>query len=1035
MSDNDSDNLDRNKTSYNVALSTSTTSGYVNLSIHYAFKESSKTFVDNSSTQLKIKVPSAATLVPKSFKVDGKLYTANMDENGYISVPVKQKEGNITFALNVANLSYLLSYAQLEYKYNGVQKTETIGIVNMQNGILTLNVPDTTESSAVKVMGLTEPGQQVTLYMENKEETTVIASNTGLYSATLVLPNPQEGNMYKIEAKVINGEKKSSAIAYTEYTKNAIKVTECMMYYRGNTYDLLALEGKRPVISWASGSMFTFKVAFNNYSNVGEVYIVSTKNGEERRLEATWNEEKQAYIAAGFAGYVPGSISVEYGEGLGVKFKDTFAEIKTIYDELDTVGCESKVTMGDGTEFYYSMEQQENISSLPNENLEKIQDDGNIYYISQDIYYSSKGNKVYGYQDLYMQKENGQYTLLKTGIGLENSEIPKAKAYVAKASDSPEDILEEVMTLIDFLAKTSEDTEESEIYASLDKTLNATQKAFDFSDPEYQEIESLKARLKLANMIDNTRYAYDKINEVIENASHYSNDPNILPADDIAEKMGESVDEMKKVSKKISNRQLREIMKELCDKGWFEDSLMEKTIKKLSNDMKSSVSFNAKYAIDPSGYVYEAVTNNRIENVKATIYHKNPENGEIILWNADEYDQSNPIYTNKDGEYAWDVPEGEWQVKYEKEGYETTFSEWLPVPPPQLDINIALVSKENPIVETFMVYPDHAKIIFSKYMIPESIVGLRLLDKNENEMPYILEYDETQKNADGVNYAKEYVLRFDKMVLEKGSICKLVLDSEAKSYAGSTIDVLEQEGIVDTNIEIIASDSVTVKMGETLEIPIDIVSANQSLEISAVSGFEEIATVEIMDTGNIKVMGQMYGETEIFLTIPRIGINKTIKVIVGKNTEKIEIKQEIKLPQKVYIISVGESIEIVPSVYPDSFLKGKWIISDETIMSEKDNNFNAKKEGKVTARYTLLDDEKIYAECQIIVVAKVKKGDVNGDGAINVSDGVILKKYLAGMKGLNVNMTTSDVNADGEVNIRDAVILMKYLAGMNIKLE
>lgn len=35
-------------------------------------------------------------------------------------------------------------------------------------------------------------------------------------------------------------------------------------------------------------------------------------------------------------------------------------------------------------------------------------------------------------------------------------------------------------------------------------------------------------------------------------------------------------------------------------------------------------------------------------------------------WDALEYNQQNPLYTNSDGKYAWDVPEGWWRVKYEK---------------------------------------------------------------------------------------------------------------------------------------------------------------------------------------------------------------------------------------------------------------------------------------------------------------------------------------------------------------------------------
>ncbi len=67
-------------------------------------------------------------------------------------------------------------------------------------------------------------------------------------------------------------------------------------------------------------------------------------------------------------------------------------------------------------------------------------------------------------------------------------------------------------------------------------------------------------------------------------------------------------------------------------------------------------------------------------------------------------------------------------------------------------------------------------------------------------------------------------------------------------------------------------------------------------------------------------------------------------------------------------------------------------------------------------------------------IEDVKYGDINSDGEINIQDGVLLKKHLAGIKGLNIDMTASDVNVDSEVNIQDAVILMKYLAGMNVTL-
>lgn len=127
--------------------------------------------------------------------------------------------------------------------------------------------------------------------------------------------------------------------------------------------------------------------------------------------------------------------------------------------------------------------------------------------------------------------------------------------------------------------------------------------------------------------------------------------------------------------------------------------------------------------VDPSGYVYEAVPSNRLEGVTASCYEKVTTEDiygelreEIVLWNAEKYQQVNPQVTKEDGGYAWDVPSGLWQVKVEKEGYETAYSDWLAVPPPHFDVNFGLVSFEAPSVENVSAYEDGIEITFSKYM-------------------------------------------------------------------------------------------------------------------------------------------------------------------------------------------------------------------------------------------------------------------------------------------------------------------------------
>ncbi|MGQ7336620.1 leucine-rich repeat protein, partial [Streptococcus suis] len=96
-----------------------------------------------------------------------------------------------------------------------------------------------------------------------------------------------------------------------------------------------------------------------------------------------------------------------------------------------------------------------------------------------------------------------------------------------------------------------------------------------------------------------------------------------------------------------------------------------------------------KFIIDPSGIITNADSNLPVRGATTTVYYRG-ENGEEVLWDAGEYSQLNPLSTTVNGEYAWDVPEGYWKVKVEKEGYESAESEWLPVPPPQTEVHFKL---------------------------------------------------------------------------------------------------------------------------------------------------------------------------------------------------------------------------------------------------------------------------------------------------------------------------------------------------------
>ena len=98
------------------------------------------------------------------------------------------------------------------------------------------------------------------------------------------------------------------------------------------------------------------------------------------------------------------------------------------------------------------------------------------------------------------------------------------------------------------------------------------------------------------------------------------------------------------------------------------------------------------YVIDPSGTIMNSVTSKALSGAQVTVYFKDA-NGKEKVWNADDYSQLNPVLTNVNGEYAWDVPEGLWKVKVSKEGYASAESAWLPVAPVQTGIDFKLVPK------------------------------------------------------------------------------------------------------------------------------------------------------------------------------------------------------------------------------------------------------------------------------------------------------------------------------------------------------
>ena len=196
---------------------------------------------------------------------------------------------------------------------------------------------------------------------------------------------------------------------------------------------------------------------------------------------------------------------------------------------------------------------------------------------------------------------------------------------------------------------------------------------------------------------------------------------------------------------------------------------------------------------DPSGYVYEAIEGNRLSGVETTLYYWSGE--EAPDQNADDlrlepvdmsgYNQSNPLYTDELGQYQWMVPDGWWQVKYEKEGYETAYSRWVPVPPPQTEVNAGMVRLDQPNF-SYQDGDGYLVVSFDIYLKLDSVeIGLFVDDEEiyNHAVPQNISLA-----PDGeTRLVSEYVLYYDKDQYPQPTLAQIRVDS-ATTYAGVELE-------------------------------------------------------------------------------------------------------------------------------------------------------------------------------------------------------------------------------------------------------
>ena len=120
---------------------------------------------------------------------------------------------------------------------------------------------------------------------------------------------------------------------------------------------------------------------------------------------------------------------------------------------------------------------------------------------------------------------------------------------------------------------------------------------------------------------------------------------------------------------------------------------------------------------------------------------------------------------------------------------------------------------------------------------------------------------------------------------------------------------------------------------------------------------------------------------------------------------------------------------VVTAYFDDSTVKviGNYTVTPQAL-SVDDNNIMVEYRGE-TAQVTVNVSESII----------YLKGDVNGDGIIEILDSIILRQYMLGGYDIivnNISLINSDTDNNGKINITDALILRLYiLGGYGVSLE
>lgn len=904
-------------TSFTVNKSSIVAGNYLTLTGHLDFKSAYSTKVSNVS--LIVDLPESCSFVENSVMVGNSTSSYTLEGNRII-IPMNRYTDRVRFCIIPTLGGQYTPSALAQFDIDGETTTQPIGAAAFTCENMSINVPAITSKKSVTVNGIAMPYSEISIYDNATLIGTTNAIGNGMWITTCDLNQAYNLTLHPIHAviKTNAGVTIATESKNVEYnmSHNEVKTVTMLntahtaanlkLYEYKTVFDFQNPSSEAPVYwYWPSYPDFTFIVDFDNndsgsLSNV--LLKVKASNGQDSYVPITYDSQKNVWIGNSKykSGALPKNVSVLYDTSTKMTLQECISTLEgcvTASSRIASLGLGlAKVVVENG--IYYSKG-----VSLNNQNFDMETEVSSIDVLPDISDYGiselADGTKIYTKVDT----ESGRYSTIFP------TELYKLMSLVGNNIDSEElKLIEEAKEYAYQRIETTLKQQGKDMPYLLELGDDVIKFGKDAAE-KYHKLENYFDRLEymkhacdqnlvptsaLEELQDDLRRLFDQYFsiEVVSTILNSTDVPVVKYAINFA---GKTLDFAAQIGFQNKLYAIYENLKRfeiVCGNNYSPQWREEYG------------GASAKHVMDPSGYVYEAVSSNRLEGATVTIYQKESKEDmygdkhEIITkWDAETYMQKNPITTDENGYYAWDVPQGLWQVKYEKEGYETTYSEWLPVPPPQLDINIAMKQNVQPTVKAARAFEDAVEMEFDKYMMPELLTSDNIqVMAGETAVEGTVELLNEEVSYEGNDEKFASKVRFNAAAPFDATEVTLMVSNRVKSYAGIRMqDDFSQTFTIEPEVQKIVCDAeASIEYGGQSELTVQVLpavaSAGKTLKVKSSSAMilstdvEEL-TLDEEGKASLKIGGELPGAAAITYSVDGYDLSATTMV----NVEQVQL--------------------------------------------------------------------------------------------------------------------------------------------------